>query len=328
MPPCSALAAEPLGQREGRRRALRSKTAYDAERRRRVFRQGSQGRAGELRPSRPSRHHSSKRRIPRKFGKLTTANLAEAARHLPRSSLLSAPIIQSPIYDSGQITGSFTQEQTVTLANELNAGALPVSVKIIEKETIGPTLGKIDLDSVDARGGARSRPRPDLHDRRLSPARPPGRLRAGDLRARHDGDSRALARDADAARHRRLRALDRYGGRRERADLRAHQRRAVERQDDARRGARRLPARLLGRLRQPLHHDRRRRRALHARHRHGQRLCLHALLGHRRLAGHRRLHHALLRRRAGRQRYPHRARALRRQAIRASASSPRPGSGS
>jgi preprotein translocase subunit SecD len=27
----------------------------------------------------------------------------------------------------------------------LNAGALPVSVKIIEKETIGPTLGKLDL---------------------------------------------------------------------------------------------------------------------------------------------------------------------------------------
>ena len=41
---------------------------------------------------------------------------------------------------------------------------------------------------------------------------------------------------AHAARHRRLRALDRHGGRRERADLRAHQRRAVERQVAARRG--------------------------------------------------------------------------------------------
>ena len=33
----------------------------------------------------------------------------------------------------------------MTLANELNAGALPVTTKIVEKETIGPTLGKIDL---------------------------------------------------------------------------------------------------------------------------------------------------------------------------------------
>ncbi|MBV9271234.1 MAG: protein translocase subunit SecD, partial [Candidatus Eremiobacteraeota bacterium] len=47
--------------------------------------------------------------------------------------------------DSGEITGSFTQDYTVMLANELNAGALPVSVKIIENTTIGPTLGKIDL---------------------------------------------------------------------------------------------------------------------------------------------------------------------------------------
>jgi preprotein translocase subunit SecD len=58
---------------------------------------------------------------------------------------LSAATIQSPIFGSGEITGSFTQDYTITLANELNAGALPVSVKIVENETIGPSLGKIDL---------------------------------------------------------------------------------------------------------------------------------------------------------------------------------------
>ncbi len=82
---------------------------------------------------------------PAKFGKLTTANLQKPLGIFLDHRYLSAPIIQSPIYDSGQITGQFTQEDTITLANELNAGALPVSVKIIEKETIGPTLGKIDL---------------------------------------------------------------------------------------------------------------------------------------------------------------------------------------
>ncbi|MFY9720844.1 MAG: hypothetical protein WAK16_14485, partial [Candidatus Cybelea sp.] len=82
---------------------------------------------------------------PARFGKLTTANLQKPLGIFLDHRYLSAPIVQGPIYDSGEITGSFTQEQTITLANELNAGALPVSVKIVEKETIGPTLGKIDL---------------------------------------------------------------------------------------------------------------------------------------------------------------------------------------
>ncbi|HEY6326858.1 MAG TPA: protein translocase subunit SecD [Candidatus Cybelea sp.] len=82
---------------------------------------------------------------PAKFGKLTSSNLQKPLGIFLDHRYLSAPIIQSPIYDSGQITGNFTQEQTITLANELNAGALPVGVEIIEKETIGPTLGKIDL---------------------------------------------------------------------------------------------------------------------------------------------------------------------------------------
>src|SRR5215469_6703547 len=83
---------------------------------------------------------------PAKFGKMTTANVGRLLAIFLDHHYVSAATIQSPIFDSGQITGDFTQEQTITLANELNAGALPVSVKIVEKETIGPTLGKIDLD--------------------------------------------------------------------------------------------------------------------------------------------------------------------------------------
>ncbi|HZV77396.1 MAG TPA: protein translocase subunit SecD [Candidatus Babeliales bacterium] len=82
---------------------------------------------------------------PAKFGKLTTSNLQKPLGIFLDHRYLSAPIIQGAIYDSGQITGSFTQEETITLANELNAGALPARITIIEKETIGPTLGKIDL---------------------------------------------------------------------------------------------------------------------------------------------------------------------------------------
>jgi preprotein translocase subunit SecD len=82
---------------------------------------------------------------PAKFGKMTTQNLGKLLGIFLDHRYVSAATIQSPIYDSGEITGTFTQEQTVTLANELNAGALPVSISIIEKEQIGPTLGQIDL---------------------------------------------------------------------------------------------------------------------------------------------------------------------------------------
>ncbi len=80
-----------------------------------------------------------------KFGRMTTKNVGKLLAIFLDHRYVSAATIQSPIFDSGQITGQFTQEQTVTLANELNAGALPAKITIIEKETVGPTLGKIDL---------------------------------------------------------------------------------------------------------------------------------------------------------------------------------------
>ena len=82
---------------------------------------------------------------PAKFGSMTTKNVGKLLAIFLDHRYVSAATIQSPIYGNGQITGQFTQEQTITLANELNAGALPASISIIEKESIGPTLGKIDL---------------------------------------------------------------------------------------------------------------------------------------------------------------------------------------
>jgi len=82
---------------------------------------------------------------PSKFGNLTTHNLGKFLGIFLDKRYVSAPVIQGAIFDNGQITGQFTQEEAITLANELNAGALPVETRIIEKESIGPTLGKIDL---------------------------------------------------------------------------------------------------------------------------------------------------------------------------------------
>lgn len=51
--------------------------------------------------------------------------------------------VREPILGgNGEISGSFTKEQAVDLAVKLNAGALPVPVKILEERTVGATLGQ------------------------------------------------------------------------------------------------------------------------------------------------------------------------------------------
>lgn len=56
---------------------------------------------------------------------------------------ITAPRVNTEI-DNGQaaITGSFTQDAASTLALQLNAGALPVPVSVVEKRTVGATLGQ------------------------------------------------------------------------------------------------------------------------------------------------------------------------------------------
>lgn len=55
----------------------------------------------------------------------------------------SAPVIREKISGGeAQITGSFTMEEAKDLAVVLRAGALPSPVKILQKITIGPSLGK------------------------------------------------------------------------------------------------------------------------------------------------------------------------------------------
>ncbi len=60
--------------------------------------------------------------------------------------LISAPTIREKISGGkAQITGRFTVQEARELARNLNAGALPVPIKLISQQTIGPTLGAISL---------------------------------------------------------------------------------------------------------------------------------------------------------------------------------------
>lgn len=55
---------------------------------------------------------------------------------------ITSPVVKQEITD-GQavINGQFTQNEAKALALQLNAGALPVPVKVVQKETVGATLG-------------------------------------------------------------------------------------------------------------------------------------------------------------------------------------------
>lgn len=58
-----------------------------------------------------------------------------------------APIVQQEILGGNAvITGNFTTSEAKDLAVQLNAGALPVPIKILEQRSIGPTLGQESIE--------------------------------------------------------------------------------------------------------------------------------------------------------------------------------------
>jgi preprotein translocase subunit SecD len=83
---------------------------------------------------------------PAKFGRLTQKNLGNLLGIFLDGKYLSSPVLQGVITSDGQITGNFTQAEVNRIVNELNAGALPVGLTVIENETVGPILGKLDLE--------------------------------------------------------------------------------------------------------------------------------------------------------------------------------------
>jgi len=78
----------------------------------------------------------------KKFGEITTRNVGKPVAIFLDYFLLTSPMVQEPITSGDAvITGDFTLDQAKRLSIQLNAGALPVPIKIIEQRNIGATLG-------------------------------------------------------------------------------------------------------------------------------------------------------------------------------------------
>jgi len=81
----------------------------------------------------------------KKLEEISTKNLQKPMAMFLDNEPISwpPPIIQSIIADgNAQITGNFTASQAKELAIQLNAGALPVPLKIESQTRIGPTIGQ------------------------------------------------------------------------------------------------------------------------------------------------------------------------------------------
>jgi preprotein translocase subunit SecD len=81
----------------------------------------------------------------KKFYSWTSANIGKPLPIFLDEKWIEGPNIEGAIGANGEIHGGFTQDTAIRLATELNAGALKVPTKIIATESVGPTLGAIDL---------------------------------------------------------------------------------------------------------------------------------------------------------------------------------------
>lgn len=86
----------------------------------------------------------------RKFADLTSKMVGKPMAIFFNGTVQSAPVIREPIVGgNAQISGGengFEYEEAKEMVDLLNAGALPVPAKIIEENTVGPTLG---ADSIE-----------------------------------------------------------------------------------------------------------------------------------------------------------------------------------
>ena len=81
-----------------------------------------------------------------KFAKLTREFKGYPIAIYFNGDSISEPVVQQEITGgNAQITGEFSHDEAKKIVDLLNAGALPVPAKIMEENTVGPTLGADSL---------------------------------------------------------------------------------------------------------------------------------------------------------------------------------------
>lgn len=84
----------------------------------------------------------------RDWAALTKKNLKKCVAIVLDGYVYSAPVVQSEITGGvSQISGHFTTDDTRDLANVLKSGKMPAPTKIVQEETVGPSLGMASIQA-------------------------------------------------------------------------------------------------------------------------------------------------------------------------------------
>lgn len=82
-----------------------------------------------------------------KFYNYTSTHIGQQMAIVLDGEVLSAPVINAGIRDQGVITGKFTRDEADSLGVQMQYGALPVPLKLVDIRTIGATLGQDSVRS-------------------------------------------------------------------------------------------------------------------------------------------------------------------------------------
>ena len=84
----------------------------------------------------------------REWANITRKNLKRCVAIVLDGYVYSAPVIQTEINGGiSQISGNFTTDDTRDLANVLKSGKMPAPAKIVQEETVGPSLGQASIEA-------------------------------------------------------------------------------------------------------------------------------------------------------------------------------------
>jgi len=77
------------------------------------------------------------------FSEYTTNNVGKYLAISLDKKLISVPIIKTAITENtGTISGTFTEQSANNLAIQLRYGSLPIPLKVVQSQAVGPTLGQ------------------------------------------------------------------------------------------------------------------------------------------------------------------------------------------
>jgi preprotein translocase subunit SecD len=80
------------------------------------------------------------------FAEISKNNIGNVLAIFIDESPIAMPSISTAILDGRAVmTGDFTVDEAKNLAIQLNAGALPVNIKVLEQKTVGASLGDISI---------------------------------------------------------------------------------------------------------------------------------------------------------------------------------------